>query len=267
MPEPVVPAAFRVCSATGATSIKEQMNEKIEGGFYLKARVIQKSEIAHQPPHVRETWDLLLLLSNHCDVKKNGRIFRRGQCITSYQELQEQLSWAIGWRKCRYSKGQIEQAMKFLRKGSIITTQKTTRGLLITITNYERYQDPKNYESHTEHHNESHNDTTLKTIMRRKENIYTPISLESYDFSGRLPNQVEAIKYFCTRINGEFTRVLQFEQPLTIEGLIKLIEGYGITRVEEIFSAMENKDESYWKSKHYKSAFRTAINWLKRPSK
>ena len=37
----------------------------------------------------------------------------------------------------------------------MITKMKTTRGLIITICNYDYYQNPKNYEAHTKAHTES----------------------------------------------------------------------------------------------------------------
>lgn len=136
---------------------------KIIGGYYIKARKIKESSIAHAPPHVREIWDYLLREANHAGKKKYGEVLKRGQILTTYDEIRESLHWMVGWRKHRYSKGQCEIAMKFLRrpsrKGSMITTRKTTRGMVITINNYCYYQDPKNYESYNESDKESHNRT------------------------------------------------------------------------------------------------------------
>jgi len=130
---------------------------EIEGGYYLKARCIQESEIAYAPPHIREIWDWLIKEANHKPKKTHGTIIERGQVFTTYSDILNGLQWKIGWRVERYTKWQCESAMKFLRKGVMITTQKTTRGMIITILNYERYQNPKNYESHSESHSENHN--------------------------------------------------------------------------------------------------------------
>ena len=40
--------------------------------------------------------------------------------------------------------------MKWLRNRTMITTRKTTRGMVITVCNYDAYQTPENYENHTE---------------------------------------------------------------------------------------------------------------------
>jgi hypothetical protein len=76
----------------------------IKGGYYLKARCIEDSDIAHAPPHVREIWDYLLRTVNYKDKKTNGIIIKRGQTMRSYSDIQEALSWKVGWRKMTYSK-------------------------------------------------------------------------------------------------------------------------------------------------------------------
>jgi hypothetical protein len=127
------------------------------------ARKAAGSDIAHAPPHVREIWHYLIREANHSGKRKHGERLERGQVLTTYEEIIEGLHWMVGWRKERYTKHQCEIAMKFLRKprrnGSMITTRKTTRGLIITVCNYDYYQNPKNYESHMETDNENHNET------------------------------------------------------------------------------------------------------------
>lgn len=117
----------------------------VKGGYYLKARCIQESEIAHLPPHVREIWDWLIKECNHKPRKIYGRMIERGQRLTSYKEIQEALHWTIGWRKMQYSKGNCETAMKLLKKRTMVTAEKTTRGFLVTVCNYDYYQNPENY--------------------------------------------------------------------------------------------------------------------------
>lgn len=122
---------------------------KINGGYYMKARCIQNSEISIMPPYIREIWDWLLKEANHSDKKSNGSSIKRGQLIRTFKDIQEGLKWMIGYRKMTYKKWQCENSMRFLRKQGMVTTMKTTRGMLITICNYSLYQDPKNYESNT----------------------------------------------------------------------------------------------------------------------
>lgn len=140
----------------------------INGGFYLKARCVQSSYIAHAPPCVREIWDWMLMRAMH----KDGKDLKRGQLICTYRDIQEGLHWFIGFRKMTYSKWDCERALKALMKATMITTTKTTSGLIVSIINYAKYQDARNYESH----NESHNEATMKpqtteTIEKNEEEL------------------------------------------------------------------------------------------------
>lgn len=117
--------------------------ESVEGGFYLKARKIKGSAIAKAPPHVREIWDWILMNANFAD---RGNL-KRGQLIASYDQIIEDLSWYVGYRKMTYKKHHCETAMKLLVKHTMVTTTKTARGMIITVCNYDKYQDPANYES------------------------------------------------------------------------------------------------------------------------
>lgn len=119
----------------------------IEKGYYIKARQIQSSEIMRQPPHVRETWDWLLMNANHKPTKYNGFIINRGQLFRTYRDIIEGLSWYVGWRKMTYNENQMKASMKFLRKAGMITTTKALGGVLITIVKYDFFQDPKAYEN------------------------------------------------------------------------------------------------------------------------
>lgn len=127
--------------------------ERIRGGYYIKARKIQESDIAHAPPHVREIWDYLLMMANH----KDNHICKRGQHITNSKQVREALHWYVGWRKEMYSDASYDNSMRWLRKAGMITTRRTVRGTVVTIVNYDVYQDPKNYDYGTD------NGITLRT--------------------------------------------------------------------------------------------------------
>lgn len=138
--------------------------EKIEGGYYLKARKTQKSDIATKPPHFREIWDWLQKESNHEDKDQ----FKRGQCVRSYKDIQDGLKWYVGWRKKTYSKNDCESAMKWLKDHTMIHTEKTTRGMVITILNYDYYQTPENYTEAYKKHTRSIQ--TADTINKNDKN-------------------------------------------------------------------------------------------------
>jgi len=62
---------------------------KIKGGYYMKARCIQNSEIAIMPPYIREIWDWLLKEANHTDRKINGSVIERVFARAGYDNNNE----------------------------------------------------------------------------------------------------------------------------------------------------------------------------------
>jgi len=136
----------------------------IDGGYYLKARRIQEGPVAHAPPHVREIWDWLIRNANYSDRE----FLERGQCLCTYRDIQEGLAWWVGWRKCTYSKWDCEKAMKWLKKEVMVTTEKTTKGMIVTVCNYELYQDPTAYEGHTIDHRKATRRPQTTDIIQKK---------------------------------------------------------------------------------------------------
>jgi len=132
------------------------MNNKISGGYYIKARCIKNSAIAKAPPYVREIWDYLLREANHTDKKYSGFIIKRGQLFRSYRDIRNDLSWKVGYRVERYNENQMKMGMRYLMKQLMITLTKQPRGNIITICNYDFFQNPKNYEATSD----TTNDTT-----------------------------------------------------------------------------------------------------------
>lgn len=118
----------------------------ISGGYILQPRCVDDSDIAHESPVVRELWFYLLRRVNHND---NGK-YKRGMGFFNLGDIQEDLHWHVGYRKMKYSKPQLTKSLRRLCERNMIETAKATRGLYITILNYNYYQDPKNYESNNE---------------------------------------------------------------------------------------------------------------------
>jgi hypothetical protein len=122
---------------------------KIQGGYILIARQYDYSAIAHAPPLVQVIFLWLLRHAYHSDRRYCGNIIRRGQCLTSYKEIQEGLYWMVGFRKQKPTKHQCEGSMKWLKNAAMVATKKTTRGFIVTICNYDKYQSQKNYKRST----------------------------------------------------------------------------------------------------------------------
>lgn len=123
-----------------------------QDGYVMIDRGIVESEIWDKPPLYIKVWLLLIVKAQHAGYKG----LRRGQLYTSIDEIREACAWKSGWRKEKPSKKQIWDILEWLRNprggndggnhgGSMVVTTKATHGMLITLCNYNVYQDPKRY--------------------------------------------------------------------------------------------------------------------------
>lgn len=134
------------------------MSEKlIPGGYILTSRKIINSKIWSKPPLYFKIWVYLLLKAQHQEYKN----LKRGQLRTSIAEIQDAMSYMVGYRIERPSKKQVWGVLEWLRnpderdtKGTatepMIETTKVTHGILVNVVNYNLYQDAKSYEGNTE---------------------------------------------------------------------------------------------------------------------
>lgn len=210
----------------------------IPGGYYLKARKIQESDIAHAPPHVREIWDWLIHNALHDDYGK----LKRGQLRTTYQDILDGLSWYVGYRKMRYKKHNCEMAMKWLTKAGMITTAKTTRGMIVTVCNYDVYQNPKNYESHT------NVDTKATMKLQGTDTIYKN--------DNNVNNEDSGIRWKLR--NGEYYNIPKSKMPV-------LEERYPLVNVlrELADGATWSESQPEYKLKTIDDVHSQIANWLK----
>ena len=130
-------------------------------GYILESRSILNSAIWKMPPLYFKVWHFLLLKAQYTDYKG----LKRGQLYTSIGEIREACSYYVGFRKETPTRKEIWSILEWLRgpheedaegntKGNnernMIVTTKATHGLLVTICNFNVYQDPKNYEGNNE---------------------------------------------------------------------------------------------------------------------
>lgn len=154
---------------------------KIPGGYYIKARVFDNSAIAHKSPIYRILWDWLYGHAAHMPYRKYGMDIVRGQLLITYGQVQEATFWMVGNRKKIFSKPQISKALRWFKdekmvkiksisegnaEGNAKATPKATQtagnNLVVTICNYNYYQNPKNYEKDAEGNAESNAKATPK---------------------------------------------------------------------------------------------------------
>ena len=133
--------------------------KNINGGYIILARRLIESEIWRKPPAYLKIWIYILYQVNF----KNTKNFPRGTGFFNFR--QEQIPGVT-----------LNQVYEFLRWAKTlnptdlttqITTQKTTRGVVLKVNNYNYYQDIENYIS--QHRKQHKNQQTTNTITGNKE--------------------------------------------------------------------------------------------------
>lgn len=101
-------------------------------GYILLARKLLHSEIWLKPPEYLKIWIYILMKANYEDT-----LFPRGTNFFRWEDDKTLLP--------HITKAQFHKCVKFLKSTTQITTRKTTRGNIITVVNYGKYQSMKNY--------------------------------------------------------------------------------------------------------------------------
>lgn len=154
---------------------KEQLEKIKEKGFFIIPRYDVESAIFNKPPLYLKVWIYMLNRAQYKPYKS----LTTGQLHCSYDDIMEGCSWYVGYRKKRPTKDEIHQILHWLRnpdegnkyngtKTTTIQTTRATRGLLITICNYDSYSDYKYYGS-----NDGSNDGSNENNLREQRQANT----------------------------------------------------------------------------------------------
>ncbi len=112
----------------------------IPEGCVLFARKTMKSEIwKTKPAWWLKVWTYILMKVNH----KGNDKFKRGQNFFNTKEIYHDCKLYLEHIKPK----SILNAIDWMRETTQVTTQKTTRGIIITVCNYGFYQDMSNYKN------------------------------------------------------------------------------------------------------------------------
>ena len=237
---------------------------KIKGGYILQPRAIDQSSIAKSPPHVREIWMYILRRANHADCPEQR--LRRGQLRTSYREILADLSWTVGYRKESYKKTQCEIAMRVLTREGMITTEKSTRGMVITVCKYDYYQNPDHYVVDkvvdNEVDNETDNESTGNTRrIKNDKNIDTKVSLSNAKHSTQEKiDYDEVVNFFNSKTNGVFGFVRLPISDKRKSAIRARIREHGKIAFGEVVAKATNSD--FLKGS---TRFKATFDWIIKP--
>lgn len=117
----------------------------IPGGYILYARQFV-GLLEDIPPLDRAIWTWLNCRANHRAGDGARGHLRRGQLVTTLDDIAGAMQWHRGYVLKRPGRHMIRRALARLARRRLIVTRRTTRGLVITICDYETYQDPACYE-------------------------------------------------------------------------------------------------------------------------
>ena len=96
-------------------------------GFTMWARQILDSDIFYRPGDWFKIWYYIISKVNYADTE----LFKKGQGFFKYKWIAE---------SCLVSESQVEHCIKWLKAAGQIATHKSTRGVVITVLNWNAYQ-------------------------------------------------------------------------------------------------------------------------------
>jgi len=130
---------------------------KINGGATLWARQTIDSDIfCNKPDKWFKIWFYLVSKANHKDDKQ----FKRGSCFMKYEWIME---------KTKATKNEVDHCIRWLKSAKMIETQKASRGFIVKVLNYDKFQRLEHYKGDSEEKvNGEKTDGELRRINREK---------------------------------------------------------------------------------------------------
>lgn len=195
---------------------------------YIRVYRSVKSHWLYEPKRKRtkfEAWLDLLLQAKHSDQKETIGydliVIKRGQILTSQEKL------AAEWR---WDRSAVRSFLSSLHYDQILTIETTNKYTMITICNYDSYQNSSPTNQH-----QNHQQTNTTSTHTNNDNTL---------------NKLESIPY------REFGHL-----KISVEEFDKLKEmGYSTEQIDCKIDDVKN----YKKNKNYTSLYQTVMNWLKK---
>lgn len=149
------------------------MTEKIRGGATVWARQTIESDVFFwRPDKWFKIWFFLVNKVNH----KDNNLFKRGSNFTTYEEIS---------RYTKTTKNQIDKFIRYAKKEQMLTTRKTTRGMIVYVLKYDFFQNFDNYETTEQTKHRRNTDDTINKNDKNDKNIHNA----SESVVGGIPSQ------------------------------------------------------------------------------
>ena len=227
---------------------------QIQGGCILLARKMLDSDLMDQSPLVVKLWAWILLKANW----KDRTSLKRGELVTTIAEMQQAMSHFSGWKKISPTPDQIRSAYGSLTHTARITTRRTTRGMIISVINYDTYQNTLAYASRKEAHDgkatypaATPHDTESLNQENQDIKLYLPpkpnktVSPEACRLSEKLFGMILNNFPNNRTVSNEKCEGTIQKWAFDIDKLIR-IDGQTATEVERVIDWCQS--DSFWKS-------------------
>lgn len=117
------------------STISAKKSKAVIGGCTLWARkTIDSAIFAKKPDKWFKIWFYIVSRVNHADNPQ----FKRGQGHLSYESIM---------LACGATKSQVDHSIRWFKNCQMCATRKATRGFIITVCNYDFYQNLQSYKS------------------------------------------------------------------------------------------------------------------------
>ena len=192
----------------------------------------------------------LLLNANYEPKNWEGITIERGQVVTSVSKICE--GTGLSTQKTR-------TLLKLLEKSQFLTIKSTNKYSVITICKYDSYAD-EGFKANKQTNKQLTNNqqTTNNNIRNNRKNRKNINNILLADESAKTNTEEDN---FIDELKEQYTRVMSMKDPLTYEQCEELGKSYSKDQIRDILSRMENYVKLH---KNCQSAYRTALNWLKR---
>lgn len=226
----------------------------MNNGWIILHRKILDCEIwdSNEPFTRRDAWIELLLLANHRDksILFNGKpiVIERGQYLTSIRKLAEMFRW---------SKDKVRRYLRLLEERQMIHKECDKNRTLLTIVNYEVYQDVRDSDKYSDEDSDKHSDKDTDKTQTNK------VKKEESGISKDIPQPTQDVQQIIDEWNLLPYPVSKVVKITTTSKRYKEIKArikeYG---VEKVIDAIRNVSTSDFLMGESSSGWVISFDWF-----